>query len=293
MAESKEVFDPDLKSQIMEMAAQVEDDPSWESRLKPLEMGKVYEKCAHFGEAARYYQSRREPWAKEGWLRVKTAQLNDFKTRREFDKASQIEKEIFLAKLERGGLDLADEFDKEQTEILMEIYKVKNNKELATKEKQVSYVATIAYYLQKHVPANLKLVKPPFTEDLPVQFSLLLVKAESLPLFEAEVPSYKLEDIAVAIEIRGHGWVEKAAELEEAIKRKKDCFDGIRAMSKGIKCLCLTLEESRKAKEGMEISYHDVSKKYLDSYYFSLRDSASKTGNPHEWENFVQATTKN
>jgi hypothetical protein len=256
-------------------------------------MGKVYEKCAHFGEAARYYQSRREPWAKEGWLRVKTAQLNEFKTRHEFDKASQIEKEIFFAKMERGGLDLADEFNREQTEILIEIDKVRKNKELTAKEKQVSYVATIAYYLEKHVPANLKLVKPPFTVELPVQFSLLLVKAESLPALGADVPSYELADIAKAIEVRGHGWVERVAELEEAVKRKKECFDGIKAVSNGIKCLCLSLEEGRKAKEGMEISYHDISKKYLDSNYFSLRDSDSKTGNPHEWKNFVQAATKN
>ena len=287
VARYQDTFDRDVKDQIMRIVGQVEDNPSWESHVQPSEMGKVYEKCAYFGEAARYYKSRPEGWARDGWLRVKYAQLDSFKKRRELDNAAQIEREIFLTRAEAGGMNLEDEFYKEHIEILRETDKVKNNQELSTREKNAQYVATVAYYLQKYVPANLKLVKPPFIADLPMQFSLLLVKEDSLSVLAAGVPSYKLEDITVAIEVRGHGWVEKADELEDAIKRKKDCFDGIKAKNKGMKCLYLTLEERRKTKDGT--SYHALSKKFLGSDYFSLRDSTTKMMNPHEWENFVHS----
>ena len=286
IARTKDPIDPDIKYQIMRIATQVQDDPSCWSHINPQEMGKVYEKCARFEEAAIYYRSRQETWAKEGWMRVKNAQVDFFKKRKEFDKAAQIEKEIFQARLAQGSVTLTDEFNREQTEILRETDKIKN-KELSTREKHDQYVEIIATYLQIHVPKNLKLVKPPFITDLPTQFTLLLVKQQSVLSSQNNGLLYRLEDIVTAVEIRGHGWVEKADELEDAIKQKKASFDEIKA-NKGITCLYLTLEERRKPKEGMETSYHSLSKKYLASNYFSLRDSSTRIENPHEWENFVK-----
>ena len=283
---SKDEIESELKRQIMGIANQVQDDPTWQSRINPQEMGKVYEKCAHFEEAAIYYLSRQGTWAREGWLRVKNSQVEFFKKRKEFDKAAQIQKEIFQTRLSQGSINLTEEFNKEQTDLLRETDKIKI-KDLSTREKHDQYVEIVASFLQIHVSENLKLVKPPFITDLPSQFSLLLIKQLSSSSSQNDGLFYRLEDIVTAIEIRGHGWVEKADELEDAIKQKKASFDEIKA-SKGINCVYLTLEERRKPKEGMDNSYHSLSKKYLASNYFSLRDSSTRIENPHEWENFVK-----
>ena len=81
----------------MVAARQVKEDPIWENNLSPFEMGAVYEKCASFSEAALYYKSRfPEPWAQEGWIRVKTAHKNFYKKRRDFERVKRIEEEIIF-----------------------------------------------------------------------------------------------------------------------------------------------------------------------------------------------------
>ena len=288
IAKTEEAPDGEIKDQIMRIVAEVEDDPGWERRVPPLEMGKVYEKCAHFTEAARYYKSRTEVWAKERWLRVKQNQLDSFRAKRELEKVAQIEREIFLSRFENGGSGLSD-FFKEHVELLRETDKAKYNQELNNYEKNAKYVDAVANYLQKYVPANLKLVRRPFNVELPHQFSLLLVKSESQPTMSDNVPSYDLKDVNTAIEVRGHGWVEKTDDLEDAIRSKKSVFDDLKA--KGVRCIYLTLEERRKVKEGT--NYYALSKKYLSQDYFSLRDSgAEKSLNIDEWENFVRAITQ-
>jgi hypothetical protein len=70
-------------------------DPIWEDQIPLQTMGTAYEKCANFVDAARYYESYiQEPWARDGWLRVKIAHREFYSQSREYEKAERIDSEI-------------------------------------------------------------------------------------------------------------------------------------------------------------------------------------------------------
>jgi hypothetical protein len=167
--------------------------------------------------------------------------------------------------------------DKEQIEIIRATNQIKYNPKLSKKEKNMQYVDILFNYIEKHVPTGYRLIKPQSDYGLPQQFSLFIVKATPNNL--------TIKEIVTAIEVRGHGWVEKADDLIDAIDTKKKVYDEI-ASKYRIKCLYFTLEERRKVKDGH--NYHHLSKQHLGNF-FSLRDSSTENLNFREWENFVKA----
>ncbi len=95
VAESQKTLSNAEKEKIMEAIRQIQVDPIWEDQIPLQSMGIAYEKCATFVDAARYYESFiQEPWAREGWLRVKLAHRDFYGQRREFEKAERLDSEI-------------------------------------------------------------------------------------------------------------------------------------------------------------------------------------------------------
>jgi tetratricopeptide (TPR) repeat protein len=104
VAKSPEIVDRTEKGQLMVVMRQVQEDPIWENSISPSDMGIIYEKCASFSEAALYYESRfPEQWARDGWLRVKTAHRDFYLQRREFERAERIRSEILQKKASNGS----------------------------------------------------------------------------------------------------------------------------------------------------------------------------------------------
>jgi tetratricopeptide (TPR) repeat protein len=99
VAKSQKILDKPEKSQLVVVIRQVLEDPIWENHVPPSDMGLAYEKCASFAEAALYYESKfPEQWARDGWIRVKTAHRDFYNQRREFERAGRIESEILHRK---------------------------------------------------------------------------------------------------------------------------------------------------------------------------------------------------
>lgn len=95
VAESKRTLTKAEKEKIMEAIRQIQVDPIWEDQIPLQTMGTAYEKCANFVDAARYYESYiQEPWARDGWLRVKIAHREFYCQSREYEKAERIDSEI-------------------------------------------------------------------------------------------------------------------------------------------------------------------------------------------------------
>jgi hypothetical protein len=95
VAKSEKALSSAEKEELMRIVRRVQEDPIWEDHIPLPDMGLVYEKCATFVDAARYYESYiNERWAQEGWLRVKSAHCDYYKQRRDFDKAERINLEI-------------------------------------------------------------------------------------------------------------------------------------------------------------------------------------------------------
>lgn len=98
VAKSKQTIHVD-KEKLMRVIRQIQEDPDWEKQVAPSDMGLVYEKCAGFSEAIRYYESYiHERWAQEGWLRVMSAYRDSFKQIGDFRNAQKIEDDIPLRK---------------------------------------------------------------------------------------------------------------------------------------------------------------------------------------------------
>lgn len=112
VAKSQKTLDRSEKNQLMIVIRQVTEDPIWENYMTPPEMGIVYEKCASFAEAALYYKSRfPEKWALDGWTRVKYAQRDFYKKRREFEIVDRIESEIRNRKTTEVSQSTHDQVD--------------------------------------------------------------------------------------------------------------------------------------------------------------------------------------
>jgi hypothetical protein len=95
VAKSEKALSSAEKEEIMRVVRRVQEDPIWEDHIPLPDMGLVYEKCATFVDAARYYESYiNERWAQEGWLRVKSAHCDYYKQRHDFDKVERINLEI-------------------------------------------------------------------------------------------------------------------------------------------------------------------------------------------------------
>jgi len=103
VAKSQKALNRAEKEKLMVIVRQIQEDPIWEDHVPPPDMGLVYEKCAAFVDAPRYYESYvHERWAREGWLRVKSMHRDFYSHRRNFEKAERIDEEIRRRKREWG-----------------------------------------------------------------------------------------------------------------------------------------------------------------------------------------------
>jgi hypothetical protein len=163
----------------------------------------------------------------------------------------------------------------------------------------------LIHYIKRHLPGSRKIVGPNvFIEDVPTEFDLMIVDAESNPItFTLAYPS---EHVRCVIEVKRRGIIGDIDKFKRQVKKTKNNFDNAlymwrwdkeglhRIKERRVDCRAAYIAISERVSPKRESShnYGKITREILDPYpAFILQDSGSKEIQVGEWQRFIEFIT--
>ena len=138
----------------------------------------------------------------------------------------------------------ADDFDREQKEILEEVREIRDRyrgQGMAwNRFRGIATLNVVKRCLKKHMPKSKRVVKLGWVEGCPMEFDLIIVRRDAKPI--GLTPAYGRNDVFCTVEVKSAGVFWKLDEMGEELKKLRQ-----KAMETQKPWFYLTLWESEKS----------------------------------------------
>ena len=147
----------------------------------------------------------------------------------------------------------------------------------------------VAYYLNKHLPSNLKVVGPnAYIVGFPTEFDLLVAntKAKLVKFTNA----YPADQVYCVIEVKTQGIRSKLDIFSAVVGRIRDNFQSVVKTNSNLKCTYIAIGEASPAQESSKsFNFVKETRKALEPFpFFVLRNSRNEEPYEGQWESFVK-----